>query len=262
VPSFQDLGNLVLSRLRQNGVNFGSASANAATDYVPPYLLGLQINLGYQELLSRVKDFPIATVKVSFPTTLNAQSYSLNPIPPGGVTNPAAMRVHEMTYTQAGSYERDVELVSTDEFRRRTGAYVRRYGNYGPLPYFASQLYGFRQLDLYPATATVGDTINLVVTPDPLSSPAGTAAANGGQLVGAADVPLLPAEFHDGIVAYACWKLCLQLLRPEIAKEQQEEFNEYSASILDFASALGAGMAEQTVQDTVADTMLQGMVIP
>lgn len=248
--TFQDMQNAVLQRLRQRGVNFGGTAAGSATDFDPPYAVKMYLNTAYNEFLSRTQQNPIASIKVSFPTTLNAQSYGLNPIPAnGGVINPAALRVYEITYTQAGAQERYIEGVSSPRFRALTGNYVRRFGNNGPIPRYWAQEFGLRTLDLWPGTSTAGDLISATITPDPQSSPANCPCSNGGAMVNDADVPLIPPQFHIGLVSYALGQMFdagTQFAQRDNALQQWEQKIQEA---LDFGSATGEGDAEQVVTD-------------
>lgn len=77
----QDLKNDILQRMRQAGVNWGGTAANTAANLVTPYQLQLEINKAYNRGLALIKDFPIATLEVSFLTTANTSRFSLNPCP-------------------------------------------------------------------------------------------------------------------------------------------------------------------------------------
>lgn len=249
--TFADLQNLVLWRLRQRGVNFGAAPTNAGTDFDPPYVVALLINEGYAEFLSRTQEQPIAALKVQFPTNLNATSYALNPIPPDGATiNPAALRIYEATYIVggAGGMEYRIPLVSTQRFRSLAGAYTRRIADFGPRVLAASQLFGRNQLDVLPGTATAGDLITLTVCPDVTNSPNVT-AANGGQLVNAADVPIIPGQFHMALAEYAIANAAPAADKAGATKLAGESFEAYVQRALEYGATRGEGDPELRVSD-------------
>jgi len=81
VSTFGDLQNGLLQRCRQTGVNWGGTPTNTATSLLPPYRVQFELNQAYNRALAICKDFQIATLEVSFLTTLNTRRFSLNPIP-------------------------------------------------------------------------------------------------------------------------------------------------------------------------------------
>jgi hypothetical protein len=255
--TFGDLQNLVLWRLRQRGVNFGGAPSNGASDYNPPYIVGVLLNEGYAEFLSRTQDYPIAALRVIFPSTANAQSYSLSPIPPnGGTLNPFATRVYEVTYTQnAGGgvgIEYLVPIVSTVRFRQMSGAYTRRNSYYGPRPLVAAQLYGKPQLDVLPGTATAGDHFSATILPDVVATGTTLPAAQGGSLQNNADVPIMPAQFHMALADYAVAKAGDAADKTAQTEAALKSFEDYVLRAMEYGASRGEGDPEQRVTDTWA----------
>lgn len=248
--NYRDLKNNVLQRVRSRGVNFGASPQNQPGDFEPPYYLNQRINQGYGETLRRTLDIPQAPLFVTLLSTLNATGYSLNPIAANGPTiNPSALYVYEATYTPAGTPERPLPIVDTNTFRMITGNYVRRFGNFGPIPYVACQLFGERRLEVFPGTAVAGDTITLKICPDPESSPAGCLASNGGLLQGDTDVPLFTPTLHRAIEEWAVYLLLDVKNRGEQRKEALEAFNTIIDEALAYAATTGEGYAEQRVVD-------------
>ena len=107
--NLQDIQNGILARVRQYGVNWGSSPTNTTANFFTPYECNLFINQAYNDFLSKTMNNPIADLKIL--TNPIAQSFfiSINPIAPLAsnptLINPSAMRVHEMIYQQAGSFE-------------------------------------------------------------------------------------------------------------------------------------------------------------
>lgn len=245
MATFQDLQNVTLARLRAAGVNFGGPAANAPADVTPPYELKLYLNLGYQEALSRSKDYLLAPVYVAVPSVLNAMSYPMEPL---GVGLPAALQVHEVTYIQVGAQTRYIPYLPWQKFRAETGGYLGRFGSFAAIPRCWTQMLNRRQLDFYPGTATAGDTIGVTVTPNPQKSP-GIAAASGGPLSLDTDIPLIPDQFHLALVEYAVAQFCEQLNRQSVADRAIGKWTEYMDAMMDFGAAMGEGDPTQTVYD-------------
>lgn len=242
--------NLVLMRARTRGVNFGGAPTNAVSDFDPPYFVQLMLNTAYNEFLSRTNTFPIATLEVFTPSVAAAQTISLKPIPAnGGTINPAALRVYEMTYTQAGAQERYVPIIGTPRFRDLTGGYLSRFGVQG-VPRAACQQFGQRTLDVFPSVATAGDTIKLTICPDPQSSPAACPCSSGGIMANNADVPLIPPQFHNALVEYALSKVCDAANKTFQRDAALAAFEKYVNDAMEFAGSYGEGDAEQRVEDS------------
>ena len=244
-----DIANLCLWRLRQFGVNFGAAPQNTGQSFDPPYAINLLINQAYSEFIERTADNPIVALSCTFPSAAGAQSYALSPLPPqaGGAPNPAAVRVYEMTYAYQNGQEYSVPLVSTERFRRLSGSYTRRQSYYGPRPLAATQMFGRPQLDVLPGTATTGDTIRVTIAPDPVSSPPGVTAANGGQLVNDADVPLIPPAFHMALVEYVVAKACDAANKDAQRKVANDAFEGYIVRAGEYGAARGSGDPEMRV---------------
>lgn len=251
--------NACLFRLRQRGVNYGAAPTNSPTDFDPPAIVQAMLNAGYNEFLAAVKDFPIATLDVQFPTIANVKTYALNPVPPNGaVINPSALRVYQCTYTYNASgsvgQEYYIPIIGTPRFRLEAGAYTRRVGYFGARPYYASQLFGKRLLDLIPGTATAGDLITLTICPDPSSTPLTVTCANGGPLAQLTDVPLFPPQFHMALVEFTLMKLADAANKTDQRQFAQSEFARYIDAACEFGSSYGEGDAEQVVSDPWAQT--------
>jgi hypothetical protein len=250
--------NAVLSKARVYGTNWGSPTQNAASNYDPPYLVKLMLNEGYNNFLARTMNYPIAAIKVSFPTRALVTAYTINPIPPsGGTINPSALRVYELTYTPSGAQERRVVSVSTARFRAATNEYKSRLGVYSSWPQFWSQLFGRRQIDIWPGTAVANDVISLTICPDPQSSPAGCPAANGGVLVNDTDVPLIPPEFHQALVHYAVSELCEAANAMDQANLTRAKYEKMVEDAINFGSSYGEGDPEQSVIDIWDDEFMR-----
>lgn len=263
MATFNDLQNLLLWRLRQRGVNFGNAPGNGAGDAVPPYVAQQLLNLGYNEFAAKTMESGIMTLKVAFPTVLNATAYSLRPIPPNGATlNPAALRVLEGTYTtQAGGqnsgYEYEFELVSVTRFKQLSGDYTRRLSWQGPRTLYACQLYGRPQLDVLPGSPVTGDLIQLTVVPDPGNAPANLTAAAGGPLANPTDVPLFPSQFHQALVEYGVMNAGSAIDKALDTKRAEDRWQQYIADALEFGATYGSGDPETRVLDTWATPILR-----
>lgn len=245
MATFQDLQNVTLARLRAAGVNFGAAAANTPADVTPPYQLKLYLNLGYQEALSRSKDYMLAPVFVAVPSIAMAMSYPMEPL---GAGLQSALQVHEVTYTQVGAQTRYIPYLPWQKFRSETGGYLGRFNSFNQLPRCWTQMLNRRQIDFYPGTSTGGDTIGLTITPNPQKS-VGIAAALGGPLVQDADVPLIPDQFHLALVEYAVAQFCEQLNRQSVADRAIGKWTEYMDAMMDFGAAMGEGDPTQTVVD-------------
>jgi hypothetical protein len=265
--TFADLQNFVLSRLRQRGVNFGAPPTNVATDFNPPYEVALALNNAYNEFLRATLDYRIATIDVDFLTTTGKISYSLNPLPNayGGAIRPAIMQVYEFRYIYGSganvSQERYIPSISSVAFRAFTGAYTQRYGALAGYPYRVCQQYGMREIDLFPGTATTGDTIRLFACPDPLSTeaayPGGQIPASaGGILVNPTDVPLIAPEFHLALVYHATAFLCGQADKQTGQQINAALYSQKVDEAQEFGAATMEGDAEQRVFDIYPDSAM------
>jgi len=249
--TFNDIQNEILFRSRAHGINWGGAPQNAATDFLAPYALAAFINEGYNEFLSFTKDTPIATLLLTTPSVANANNLALNPLPPTalGATNPSIMKVMRAYYTQAGSAMRRTRLISSIRFDFVTGGFVRRLGNYSSYPRFASQFLGERTLEFYPGFGVANDTISLWCIPDPQSSPAAVTAAQGGVLAAAADVPLIPPQFHGALVEYVLMKVFDPVNRQAGYDRAEKRWQQYLEEAAFFGSTFTEGDPEQGVLD-------------
>jgi hypothetical protein len=263
MPSFADLQNLALWRLRARGAVFGGTPNNASTDQNPPYLVQQLLNTGYNEFLSRTLESGIATLKVSFLTVANAISYPLRPLPPTptATPNPAALRVWEGTYTTApggqnGGYEYRFDLVSTRRFAAITGAYTRRLSWFGPRVIYGSQEFGKPILDVAPGTATAGDTIALTIVPDPLNAPAGLTCAQGGPMQLPTDQPLFPSQFHPALVEYVVMHAGDASNKTTQIDRAEKQWEKKIAEAQEFGANYGSGDSESGVQDVYVGTPL------
>jgi hypothetical protein len=263
--------NILLARLRQQGVNYGSAPTNTATSYTPPTEVQILLNQKYNEIISRTCDYPLATIDIDFLTTANVNNYSLNPLPAGvsmpygqagaNITQrPAILKVYEFRYffgnaggSSSLAQERYIPSLSSTQFRAFTGAYTQRLGAYAAYPRRVCQQYGLRRIDMFPGTATTADTIKLFACPDPASTEAAypgiIAAAHGGGLTQPTDSPLIPPQFHMGIVYGASYELCAKADKIEQGKRDFELFEKCIEDMMDFGAANMEGEAEQRVQD-------------
>lgn len=270
MPTFQDLQNDVLQRLHQAGVSWGNAITSTSSNLVTPYWLKLEINLAYSRALSAVKDFPacLNPLQVTFPTMPGQSAWTMQPLPSQGTGvspgNPAALQVYECKYTQASpgtpGIDRYIPFVSTDKFRRITGGYQQRFGAQNTYPIVLCQAFGRKQIEVYPATATGGQTITLTICPDPQATGRllpSIAASAGGQLVNDTDVPLLLDEFHKVITEGAVESMARALNKLETANEALDRWNTLINEMTEYGAAQAEGDAEQQVQDTWV-TMLDG----
>jgi hypothetical protein len=249
LPTFQDLKNATLFTLRMRGYNWGATAQNTSTDFDAPYANKLFLNLGYQEFLSRVQDTSMGALKVSFPTVANVNAYSLNPVPPNGATiNPSCFRLLEATYTPANAAELRFPILSTVNFRNLCGGYIARLSNFSLYPNAGCVLFGRRQLDIYPGTAIVGDTISLTIIPSPMEST--TSCANGGPMVNDADMPLIYPQYHMALVEYAVAKICAAANKTSQEKQALAYFEQYVQKALDEFTTYGEGDSEIFVQES------------
>ena len=247
--NFSDMQTAVLYRLRQQGGQFGTPPSNPANAFMPPYEISLFLNMGYNDFLSKTMDFPLAAVVCTFPTAATVMSYPLTPIPPNGLTiNPAAMKVYEFLYVQQGSYQRYIPIVSTKEFRQKTGGYQLRFGVYSSWPYFVSQLWGQRVLQLYPGTANITDQIIMTICPDPMATGTTCTAALGGILAAPTDVPLFPSQFHEALIEFAVAKLSEQADKQDQRDFAEKKYLELVNDAMMFGRTTGEGATEQMVE--------------
>lgn len=258
--NFADLQNAVLQRLRMKGPNWGGSPTNSSTDLVPPYRVKLELNKAYNNFLSATKNFPITTLRVKVGTAHNAPSLPLVPLPSFGATmNPAVMQVYEMTYTPSGGQEQYTPFVSTTKFRDLTAGYRSRLGQYGPWPDYVSQRFGQRIIDMFPGTANAYDHMHFMVCPDPIATSQISAAggysgippncAQGGIMTLDTDIPLIPAEYHEGLVAGAVLAISKDLDKKDIREEAQSDWDRYIDDAVNFGSTVAEGDAEQQVGD-------------
>jgi hypothetical protein len=269
--NFNLLQNVTLFRSRQRGANFGNPGtpANTSSDYTVPTYVTDMLNEGYQEFLSRTKDYPLAPVQCWFKSVANAQVYPLNPLPanPTGFANPKAMSCYEGSYFQgsAGGFfppgigsvvEYRIDFVSVDRFRYASGQYQRRNSWSGPRPYVAMQRWGQPFVDILPATATTGDYMYFFVCPDPLGSPVSVPAQLGGKLVNPSDEPLIDRQYHMALVEYALSQLLPALGRQQEADAAEKRFEKYVNDALMFGATRLSGDPEQRVIDTWQPTGL------
>jgi hypothetical protein len=244
------LQNAVLLRLRQIGPNFGQAPTNGQTSFTNPYELQLYINEGYTNFLSETQTFPTFALKVPFTTQANVTNYSLNPVPPfKGTVNPVALRVYEFTYTPLNSQERRIPFVSTHKFRNITGQYLNRLGVYSAWPLYVTQLFDRQLIDMWPGTATAGDTIQLTMLPNPSLTGTTCVASAGGALVNPTDIPLLPIQFHPNIVDWVVWQLGQMSDNITAAQNAQASYENGVQKALEYGSNHGEGDSENHVID-------------
>lgn len=264
------MANLVLARLRQRGVNFGGSPNNQPGDFDPPAEVLLALANGYNWLLRATQDFRIATIDVDFLTVAGATSYALNPLPVGaGATNqaklrPAMMRVYEWRYIlgsgATATIERYRPILSTEAFRRLTGGYQMRYGASAQYPYAATQQFGLRRLDVYPATSVAGDTIRLFGVPDPMATeralPGGQVPCSaGGAMTNGSDVPLVPEDSCMAIVHYTTALLCEQADKIQQGERERALAQAFIDELEASGAANGEGAPEQVVDDPYARMM-------
>ena len=268
--TFGDLSNLLLKRLRQRGVNYGAQPLNVGTDFNPPYEIALALNTAYNQFLSEVKDYPIATLDVDFSTVAGAVSYSLNPVPPlivgtgPGATiypNAAVMTVYELRYTQMNvaygqitdeAQERYIPSLSSTQFRQFTGAYTQRLGALSAYPRRVCQLYGQRTLSMFPGTATAGDKIKLFACPDPQATGRVTpaiACAQGGPMSAITDVPLMDDQYHMALLYFAATLLAENVDKIAQGQRDADRYAQLVENAKDFGAARLEGNAEQRVVD-------------
>lgn len=244
-----DIQNAIIARQRQFGVAWGSSPTNSNNSFLAPYEILLYINQAYNDFLSRTMNNQIAAIQIQFNSIENSMSVPLNSCPASGaIINPAALRVHEFIYTQQNSYDRRVEILSTEQFRTATGQYQQRFNIKSNYPQFATQLFGRRQLDVFPALANSTDVIKLTITPDPCSSPVTCLASNGGQLVNGTDIPLFPAQFHSAIVHYVVSELSDISNKPEQRDNAFKRYLEIVDNANAFGSTYGEGSSEISIQ--------------
>lgn len=265
-----DMQNVVLSRLRGQGLNFGGAPSSPSMGTTPLYQVTLYLNYGYNEFLTRTMDYqmPGCALKIPFSTLANVSSYPLYPPPntpsvtyPFVTTsytpnspNPAVMRVFEMTYTQSpGStppgQELYVPLIGTTRFRQWAGGYTRRLANYSSVPEVASQQFGKNIIDILPGTAVAGDLIQLTIYPDIIATGTRLPASGGGVLVNATDVPLVPPSMRMALVEYAVMQLADSLQRPGTRDRAEQRFEQYLQNAMELGFRYGEGDSEQVVFD-------------
>lgn len=262
--NLNSLRNKVLQRLRMQGINWGGAPSVPAGALVTLPWLDQEINKAYGRALAVVKDYPVATLDVYFNTTANAPSIPLVPLPSYGApgssvqNNPAAMNVYEMTYIVSGGQERRIPFVSPDRFRDWTGQYQQRLGAFAAWPDILTQRFGKSIIDMFPGTATTGDTWRATICPDPITtyevaSYGNTLAlptcAQGGLISLGTDVPILPTEFHQMIVEGAVVAMAPDLQKDEIGMQAQAAWDRYVQEAIDLGSAHAEGDAEQQVGD-------------
>jgi len=146
-----------------------------------------------------------------------------------------------------GAQTEKIPLVSTPYFQNYTAGYTSRFGAQSAWPDIAAQLYGQRLVDLFPAFATSGDTVQLRICPDPQGSPSSCPASNGGILVNATDQPLIPAQYHKALIDYAVAEILDISNRPDNAKFALNKYEKAVNDALDYARFYGDGMAEQNI---------------
>jgi hypothetical protein len=250
--NLQDMQNNIIARLRQFGVNWGANPTNTAANFFTPYECILFINQGYCDFLSKTMSNPIADLKIFTNSITNSYNIPLNPIHPLATAptliNPSAMRVHEFIYQQAGSFDRKVDIIGTEKFRNATAQYQARFGVYTNYPEFATQMFGRRQLDMYPGMSNSTDIIKLTITPDPGSSPVGCLAINGGMLAAQTDVPLFPPQFHIALVHYVVAEFCAMANKGDQEISSIAKYQAVVDNANDFGANYGEGSTEQSVE--------------
>ncbi len=268
--NFQNLQNLAVARLGLAGSNFSGPLGSAANDLDPPVLVQGLLNQGYSEFLSQTLESGIATLKVSFLTTINAIAFPIRPLPVAvdGVTpNPAVLRLLEGTYTQqAGQanagYEYRFPIVDEKTFRAFAGDYTRRLTWFGPRVEYGSQLFGRPQLDIIPGCAISGDTISLTIVPDPANSPSGVPASAGGALVNPNDVPIFPSQFHMALVEYVVMNLGQNVDRAEDVKNASARWDKYVLDAQTFGATFGEGYSSMNTIDVYDSNVLNWSGFP
>jgi len=192
-------------------------------------------------------------MKLQFASVSGVNSYPLNPVPANanGLTNPSALRVLEMTYTQQGGVEQYIPIISTQRFRNLTGQYTARYASYSPIPDTGAQMFGKRTLDLYPGTSTAGDTISLTCIPDVQATGTNVPCISGGLMQALTDEPIFYAEFHIALAYYATALVCQAADKPDQFKSNMALFQAEVDDALGAYSVIGEGDSEIQVQDVI-----------
>lgn len=247
-----DLQNGLLQRCRQSGVNWGGTPTNTATSLLPPYRVLYELNQSYSRVLALVKDFPIATIEVSFPTVANTSRVSINPCPNTalGAANPSLMQIYEYKYTQAAGQIRYIPFASDSKYRQYTAGYNQVNSSFSAFPDILRQTFGLRVIDAFPGYGTSGDTITLTGCPDPIATGTTLSCANGGLMVAISDVPILPAEFHPVILAGAILQVAPDLDKVKVGEDAQKSWDAFVQAMEDFGSTTAEGDAQQSVIDT------------
>ena len=252
MSTFGDLQNGLLQRCRQSGANWGGTPTNTGTSLLNPYRVQLELNQAYNRVLAVVKDFPIATVEVSFPTVANTTRISINPCPNTalGAANPSLLQVYEYKYTQAAGQIRYIPFVSDTKYRQYTAGYNQVLSSFSAFPDVLRQTFGLRVIDAFPGYGTSGDTITITGCPDPIATGTTLPCANGGLMVAVGDVPILPAEFHPVILAGAVMAVAPDLDKEQIFNDAQKVWDAFVQEMEDFGSTVAEGDAQQIVIDT------------